>query len=265
MLYRIARIVFVLAFSACQLCHECHAEDPKPPAPKPAEIAPAAPVSDLFTDPAGGFTMKIPAGFARLNDEENREAFNRLSEHFGKEAGERALRQPPVRFRGQPDPKNPEKRPPAMTVTVSGLQWVIDPDKKAQYKDLIEEDYKKVGLRHGEITLDIVSVNGINSLRAEHDIFSPVDNSPEKIVMLIVPGSDRSFDIVFNFVADQSPQVNAALDTVIKSFKVESAPAVSQESMSRWTRILIWTFGCFAAGLLVSFLLRKLAGVNSEV
>ena len=218
----------------------------------------------VFNEPGAGFSMQIPAGYTRLSDDENREVFSRLSEHFGKEAGERALRQPPVRFKGPVDPKRTEMVPPSLTVTCSGLNWIFDAAKKAEYKDKIEQDYKKSGVKHGDISLDVITVGGVNSLRADHDIYSPVDNTRGKIAMVIVPGAERSYDIVFSYSEDQAHDVDAALATVIKSFKAEVLPVITEESMSSWKRVLMWTLGCFVAGIVLSLLLKTLAGVGEK-
>ena len=231
-----------------------------------ADTAPAPDTTPLvlFNEPAAGYSMRIPAGYERLTEDENREVFRGLSEYYGKEVGERVLRRPLACFKGPINPKKPKEKPPALAVGYSGPGEPIDPAKLPGYKDKLEQEYRKSGEKYGEITIGIVKVDGINSLRVEHDSFSPIDNSRSRTIKVIVRGSEASYDIVFDFSGDQAANVEGALDTVLSTFKISLHPMVDQETTSKWTRVALWTVGCFVVGILLSMLLKMLAGVGEK-
>ena len=219
---------------------------------------------DLFNEPLAGYSMRIPQGYERLSEDENREVFRGLSEYLGKEVGDRVLRRPPTWFKGPINPKRPKEKPPALAVGYTDLDEPIDPAQMSRYKSDLEQEYRKRGDKYGEIKIDLVTVGGVNSLRVEHDIFSPIDNSRSRMIKVVVPGHGGSYDIVFNFSGDQASDVATALETVLSSFNVQTRPVVDQETTSRWTRVALWTGGCFLIGILLSVLLKMLAGVGEK-
>jgi hypothetical protein len=217
-----------------------------------------------YNDTVAGYSFRVPPGYTRLTPEQSRDVFEGLSKFLGKEVGERAERQPPSWFNGPVDPKRPKTAPPALAIGFSEMDAAIDPAQMNEYKTQLEEEYRKRGDRYGELKLEVIKVDGINSLRVEHDIFSPIDNSRSRMIKVSVPGQGRRYDIVFNFVTDQSEGVEKALDTVLKSFKIDKHPVVDEQAQSKWTRIALWTIGCFFAGILLSLLLKVLAGVGEK-
>jgi len=98
----------------------------------------------------------------------------------------------------------------------------------------------------------------------EHDIFSPIDNSRSRLINVSVPGHKRRYEIVFNYHPDQAESVEASLATVLQTFEIQKKPVVDEKTQSKWTRIAFWTIGCFVAGILLSLLLKVLAGVGEK-
>jgi hypothetical protein len=240
----------------------------EPKAEPRAEPAPAAPADinalDTYVDNTAGYSFKIPQGYSKLSPEQNREVFEGLSRFLGKEVGERAERQPPSWFSGPPNPKKPKSAPPSLAVGYTDLDEAVDPAQMPKYKQELEEEYKKRGERFGEIKIDIIKVDGVDSLRVEHDIFSPIDNSRSRMIKISVPGAARRYDIVFNFQSDQAEGVDGALATVLKTFKIDKNAGMDATTQSKWKRIAIWTIGCFFAGILLSLVLKVLAGVGEK-
>jgi len=239
--------------------------DVKPEAPAPAPAEPAAPSAtepELFTDPLAGYSLRIPLGYHKLTADESREVFRGISEYFGKDIAERAQRRPPQWFGGPIDPKKPKSRPPSLAIGYTDLPEPIDPAMMPYYKKTIEEEYRAKGEKHGEISIEIVKVDGINSLRVEHETFSPIDNSRAHLINLLVPGDGKRYDIVFNYSTDQQAEVREAVSAVQRSFKIDKVPVMDQVTRSKWMRIALWTVGSFVGGILISFLLRSLAGVG---
>jgi hypothetical protein len=231
--------------------------------------APPAPVTSgemeklkLYSDNDAGYSMRIPDGYSKLTEDETREVFHGISENFGKEAGQRVLRRPPAFFKGPPDLKDTKLKPPSLAIGYSDLDEPIDPTQMAFYKEKLEEQLRKTGDKFGDINISMVMVDGITSLRIEHDVLNPMDNSRARLIKIAVPGSGRRFDIVFNFSPEQSTSVESAVATVLHTFKVNSHAAIDPETKSKWTRILYWTIGGFALGILLSVLLKVLSGVG---
>ena len=131
-------------------------------------------------------------------------------------------------------------------------------------KEKLEEQLRKTGDRFGEITVTMAMVDGITCLRIEHDVINPIDNSRARLIKIAIPGNGRRFDIVFNFSPEQTVSVEPAVATVQRSFKVNSHPALDPETKNRWTRILLWTVGGFALGIILSILLKVLSGVGES-
>ena len=218
----------------------------------------------VFADPAAGYSFKVPPGYQKLTAEQNREVFDGLSKYLGKEVSERAERQPPAWFNGPADPKRPQTPPPSLGIGFSDLDEPIDPSRMDDYKRELEQEYKRKGDRFGDIKLEVVKVDGINSLRVEHDIFSPVDNSRSRMIKVAVPGHGRRYDIVFTFSTGQAKSVEEALSVVLNTFKVDKHPEISSEAQSKWSRVMLWTAGGFAAGILLSLILMLLSRVGSK-
>ncbi|HYG76005.1 MAG TPA: hypothetical protein VEK08_13455 [Planctomycetota bacterium] len=235
--------------------------------PKAAESKPAGPDDNLtlFEDADAGYSLRVPEGFVKLSQDESREVFRGISEHFGKQAGERALRRPPAWFRGPAEGGSVKLLPPSLAIGYTELAGQIDPSQMQRYKTELEEEMRKRGDDFGEIKVSLIDVGGINSLRIEHDVVSPLDRVRNRIVNVAVPGNGRRYDIVMNFSPEQAEKVEAALATVVRTFKVKNPPIMDAAAQSRWSRVLLWTLGGFAAGVLLSFLLKVLSGVGEKV
>lgn len=231
------------------------AEEGAPKAQAPVDLAKLT----LFKDKEAGYSMRLPEGYTRLTQDENREVANNLSEYFGKEASERALRQPPAYFRGPLDPARPKGMPPSLVVNCTGAPLAVDRAQKQQYKEMIEESYRKRGIRHGDIAVDVIQVGSVNAVRAEHDLFSPVDNSRNRVIMVLVPGPDRRYNITLNFSTYQAQAAEAALDVVLRTFKIHPPAAVDAETQIKWGRVALWTAGGFITGILLSLILKALS------
>jgi hypothetical protein len=263
-----ARIsVFILCASALLLAGE-----PAPTTAPTPGAAPKAPEAgptelqklELYEDKDAGFSLRIPSGFARLTESENREVFKGLSDYFGKQIGDRALRRPPAWFRGPSDAKNSKLLPPSLAIGYTDMVGVIDPSRLSTYKEEIEKEYKKRGEMHGDIIVTILTVSGVNALRIEHDLISPIDNSRSRIVKVAVPGGERRYDIVLNYSPEQTEQVEPALATALNTFKIDTKPVIDAETKSQWTRVAMWTGGMFVLGVVLSLLLKVLSGVGEK-
>ena len=210
-----------------------------------------------FKDPDAGYVVTIPAGYSRLSDDRVRMAFKGASSYLGKDVSERALVKPPACFQGPVDPLHPKTLPPGLAIGFSALSAPVDPAQMSKYKEDYEQELKKSGESAGDVSVDVVSVNGIPSLRIEHDIFSPIDNTRSRMIKLSVPGQQRRYDIVFSFFNDQAPQVKDAMDVVMKSF---ATTEIADPNAGRWMRVALWTVGGLVAGVLLGALLGALAG-----
>ncbi len=219
---------------------------------------------ELFQDADAGYSLRIPEGFTKLTAAESKEVFRGIGEYLGKQAGERALRRPPAWFKGPTDPNNTKLLPPSLAIGYTDMPEPIDPTQLDRYKRDIEDAYRRSGQRHGETKVGLVIVSGVTSLKIEDELYSPVDNSPARIVNLAVPGSGRRYDIVFNFSSEQEQLINASVDTIVRSFKVEEQAFMTPQEQSRWVRVAVWTIGGFVIGVLLSLLLRVLAGIGER-
>lgn len=263
-----ATLIFALIFVLLAAAAEPDAAaSAKKEAPAAEDAAPAAVETDpskleLFSDPLAGFSVRIPAGYHKLSAEETREVFRGISEYFGKDIAERAQRRPPHWFSGPIDPLKPKSRPPALAIGYTELSEPIDPAMMPFYKQKLEDEYRAKGEKHGDIKVEIVKVDGIDSLRVENEIYSPIDNSRAKLINLLIPGDGKRYEVVFNYSTDQQSQVRDAVTLVQRSFKIEKHPVMDQVTRSKWTRIAMWTIGSFVVGILISIVLRSLAGVG---
>ena len=210
-----------------------------------------------FKDPDAGYVVTIPAGYSRLSDDRVRLAFKGASSYLGKDVSERALVKPPTCFQGPIDPLHPKTLPPGLAIGFSALAVPVDPALMSKYKEDYEQELKKSGESAGDVSVEVVSVNGIPSLRIEHDIFSPIDNTRSRMIKLSVPGQQRRYDIVFSFFNDQAPQVKDAMDVVLKSF---ATTEIADPNAGRWMRVALWTLGGLVAGVVLGALLGALAG-----
>ena len=213
-----------------------------------------------FEDKEAGYSMRIPAGYTRLTQEENRQVLKSISEYGGKEVSESVQRHPAVYFRGPADPGKPKAPPPSLEVRCTGLLLAVDPAQKAKYLQKFEEDYRKSGVRYGEISLEVIEVSGVNALRAEHDMYSPVDNSRNRLIRVLAPAPDRCFDIIFNFSPHQAEGVEKALQAVLKTFRITERQMFDPDAQTKWCRVALWTLGGFATGFVLSFILKLLSG-----
>lgn len=228
-----------------------------PATPAQPDFGPASTKPVEFKDAEAGYSVMIPAGYARLSDDRVRLAFKGLSSYLGKDVGERTLVKPPSCFQGPIDPLHPKAQPPGMAIGFSTLAAPVDPAQMSKYKEEYEQELKKSGEFASDVSVEVVSVNGIPSLRVEHDIFSPVDNTRMRMIKLSVPGQQRRYDIVFSFVNDQAPQVKEALEVVMKSF---ATTEVADPNAGRWMRVALWTIGGLVAGVVLGALLGAIAG-----
>ncbi len=142
------------------------------------------------------------------------------------------------------------------------LQEPIHAAQIAEYRNKIEQDSQKRGEKFGEIKAEVISVDGVPALQVEHDVFSQIDNSRSRMIRVAAPAPGRCFEIAFNFSSEQEEQAEAALSIVLKSFKIEDRSALNAESRSQWLRIFYYTAGGFAAGILLSLLLKILSGAG---
>ena len=232
----------------------------------PAAWVPAAEdeLRPLHSDPVAGYSLRIPGGYEKLTEDENREVFEGLSQFLGKDVGERVLKRPPAWFKGPINPAKPKAPPPSLAIGCSEMDQAIDPALMPQYKANFEENFKKKGDRYGELRTEIVQVDGINALRMEHDIFSPIDNSRSRMINIAVPGRGRLYDIVFNFSTHEAEGVEQAVATVLRTFKVDQHPVSETDGKGKWTRVMMWTVGGLVAGILLSLLLKVLAGAGAK-
>jgi len=236
------------------------------------EAAPkTAPATDVdvsklkpFDDPSTGFWMRIPPGYERLTQDEYREVVKGLTEFLGKEAGERALRQPPVYFKGPVDPKRPNAKPPLLNVFCSGAPLTSDAVRKDRFKEQLEQDYKKQGINHGDISVEDIQVGAANAVRAEYDVYSPIDNSRSRMITVLVPAGDRRYYIFCDFSSNQAEGAEKALGIVLKTFKVLERPVLAPEERTKWGRVALWTVGGFIVGILLSVILKMLAGMGAK-
>jgi hypothetical protein len=228
-----------------------------------AEDAPKAAEEDiskleLFTEEQAGYSVRLPGGYQLMSDDENRAIMEGLSAVFGKEFAERTAQMPPKYFKGPIDPARPKAMRPTLAIQISGLDEPVEAAKITEYKDRLEANYKKHGLQYGDMKLEVLKIDGVNALRVEHEIYSPVDNSRSYKLYLSVPGSGRRYEILFDCSPNQVEGVQAAAATVIRSFKRLDAPLLDPQTQSKWTRIALWTVGGFVAGVALSLLLKFL-------
>ena len=224
---------------------------------KPA-VASQSGLSD-FSDTEAGFSIKVPAGYTRLTQDQIRMAFKGLSNTLGKNVSERTLLRPPAYFQGPIDPAHPKELPPGLAIGFTALAEPIDPALMNQYRNAYEADLRKNGDSVGELQVDVINVNGVPSLRIEHDIFSPIDNTRMRMVKISVPGHERRYDIVFSFYTDQADSVKEAINTVTRSFVVADTGSWSGLS-SRWMRVALYTVGGLVLGLLIGVIFSAIAG-----
>jgi hypothetical protein len=217
-----------------------------------------------FRDDGARCYFKIPDGYTQMTEEEIREIIRVNGAVLGKEISEQILRQPPVLFRGPTDPAKAKDSPPVLRIEVYGLKSddPVDPAKVQEYKSQYEESVRKHGERIGEVSASIVSVNGTNAIRFEHELFDRMDNSRRHLILLSIPGPSRRFVFVFNYSTDQEAGVHEAAETITKSFKVLDEVLATPESKNKWLRIALWTLGGLVAGLLLGMLLSMLTGKN---
>ena len=245
-------------------CLSAAAADPSaPPDEPPAPAAGDMEKLKLFSDSDAGYSMRIPDGYQRLTEDETREVFHSISEYFGKEAGERVVRRPPAYFKGAPDPKDPKLKPPSLAVGYTDLDEPIDPEKMGFYKEQLETQLRKTGDKSGDVKVSLVQVDGITALRVELDLINP-DNTRDRVIKIAVPGNGRRYEIAFNYSPEQTASVEPAVATVLRSFKINSHPSLDPETKNRWTRIIYWTVGGFALGIILSILLKVLSGVGEK-
>ena len=215
----------------------------------------------LFRDAEAGYAMRIPAGYTRLTQDENREVFKNIGDYFGKEVSDRVLRQPTVYFKGPVDPAKPKALPPSLEISCIGAPLAVDRSAKAGYLEILEEDYRKSGIRHGDITIDFVRVSDASALRVEHDLYSPIDNSRSRLIRVLVSGLDRRYDIFFNFSPHQAEAVERALNVVLTTFKISESQMLDK---TKWGRVALWTVGGFITGLVLSLVLKLLSGAGPK-
>lgn len=244
-----------LAFPVLCLIHSGHCGASEPAADTSLPV---------YSDPVAGYSFLVPSGYKRLTPEQNRQVFDGLSKFIGKDIAERAERLPPAYFHGPVDPKRPQSAPPSLAVGYTDLDAAVNPADIPQYKTQVEAELRKRGDKYGELKLDVIKVDGINALRMEHDVYSPIDNSRSRVISVSVPGQNRRYDIVFNYHVDQVEGVEQSLAAVLDTFKIEKHPVVDEQSQSKWTRIAFWTIGCFLVGIVLSLLLKMLAGVGEK-
>ena len=206
--------------------------------------------------------MRIPEGFTRLTEADNREVFRGISEHFGKQVGDRTLRRPPVWFKGPANPAHPTLAPASLAIGYTDLAEAIDVNATQKYKENLEQAYKKAGIKNGEIKIQVIKVSGVDALRIEHDIFSPIDNSQARIVNLAVPGNGRRYDIVFNYSGEQHQEVEKAAQSIIKTFKLKVEPEMDTATQGKWIRVAGFTIGGFVVGVVLMLLLKVLSGAG---
>jgi hypothetical protein len=210
----------------------------------------------LFSDPAAGYSIRLPAGYERLSEEENRERDSGLSELFARNPSEHAQLQPSIYFKGPQDPKRPKLPPPVFVMSYYDSDQAIDPKELPHYQQLIEQNYRKKGDRYSDLRLTVVQVNGLDALKVENDLINLINNSRDKVirVRIPVPANSRHYEIFFNFSPNQNDEVQAALAVLLQSFKSQPLPLLDPAAERKWTRILFWTVGSGAAGMLIYWL-----------
>ncbi|MFH0939670.1 MAG: hypothetical protein V1899_10385 [Planctomycetota bacterium] len=217
-----------------------------------------------FSDPIAGYSIRIPEGYKRLTEDENREVIHGLSEIFGKEFGERTAQQPPTYFKGPKDSARLKNMPPTLAISYSPLDEPIDASKLSQYQAKIERTYKKHGIQHGDLKLEVIQINNVNALRVEHEVFSPIDNSRGFKTFVTIPGKGRRYEIILDYSPSQIEGAQSALAIVLKSFQLEDVLFMNPETQSKWSRVILWTIGGFVAGVLLSLLLLFLIRTGAK-
>jgi hypothetical protein len=257
------KYVFVCAMLLCGAV--LIAAEPSPSADTSTAISPAALPENLsdYKDAEAGYSFKVPAGYTRLTQDQIRVAFKGLSESLGKDISERTPIRPPAYFQGPLDPAHPKLLPPGMAVAFTALAEQIDPAQMPKYRESYEAYLRKDGESAGDIQVDVIQVGGIPSLRIEHDIFSPVDNSRMRMLKISVPGHERRYDIVFSYYGEQAAAVKTAVDTVLRSFTLADS-AMPSASSRGWVRVALYTVGGLVLGLLLGLIFGAIAGKNPQ-
>jgi hypothetical protein len=213
-----------------------------------------------FKDPGAGYSIVLPKGYTRLSEDKIRENVQSNSQIVGKDVTEQILREPAVYFEAPADPAHPKLLPALLKILVTGLNESVDPALLPKYKERYENGLKKHSETIPSIDVSVVTVNGVNALKFEHELFDRLDNSRRHIIDLSIPGPGRRFELVFNYSTDQEASIREAADTIIKSFKVLDGSVATPESSNRWVRIALWTVGAGLVGILLGVLLSALTG-----
>ncbi len=181
-----------------------------------------------------------------------------MSEVLGRDVGEGVGKRPPAWFIGPADPKKPDEPPPSFAINFAEIDQQIDPAQIPLYKQELEDKHKREGDKVGGVVLNVVSVDGITSLQEEYAYSIP--NAPEgRMIRLAVPGKGKWFEMYFNYSPNQDESVRAALKEALESFKVMEHPPENIENRNKWLRVLYYTVGFGLAGVVLSFILRKLS------
>jgi hypothetical protein len=228
------------------------------------EPAPKAPDQDLstleaFRDVQAGYSLRLPSGYRKMSEDENRKIVENISQYIGKEAADRVDAQPPAYFKGPIDDERPKTMPPTLTISYASSDEPFETAKLAEYQQRIENTYKKSGLQYSDLKLEIVKIDGVNALRFENEAYSPVDNTRVYKLAFHIPGQGRRYDIVFDCLPFQTESVKAAADVIMKTFKIETPPLMDAATQGKWTRVALWTAGGFVVGILLSVLIKVLS------
>jgi hypothetical protein len=239
------------------------AEEPKPILPaesaKPAPVTTGPAKREPYSDAIAGYSVLLPTGYRPLTENETRKVFKWMSEGLARDVGDRAGKRPPVWFIGSTDPKKPDELPPSFAIGFAELDQQIDPALIPAYKLELEEKHKREGDKVGGVALSIVTVDGITSLQEEY-AYSMPNNGDGRLIRLAVPGKGKWYEMYFSYSPSQDESVHAALKEVLDSFKVMEHPPENIENHNKWMRVLYYTLGFGLAGVVLSFLWRRLSG-----
>jgi hypothetical protein len=210
---------------------------------------------EMFTDPAGGYSLLLPSGYRKLTDDEMHFVFKSLSEYLGKEASERTIKQPPAYFIGTA--KAPGEKPPSLTIAFSENDQQFTHAQMPMLKAQLEEQHKRQGDKVGESDIKLVTIDGINSIQVENDYFDQIGNERSRMIRVAVPAKGKWIEIRFIFSPAQGDAVHAALKEALDSLKIMEHPAVNVANQNKWLRIAYITLACGLAGVVLSLILQK--------
>jgi hypothetical protein len=221
--------------------------------------------TETFSDSEFNCTFAIPPGFRRLSKEEHRKALQGIVEEFGKDAGVKLLRRPPVWFLGSAPVGNPAQPAEFRFNRASQKgQPIFEEKDLPEYRKRLEELYAKKNERTGDIVVGLERINETKALRIDHDVIDKVTQNRYLRTVFLIPGADCLYEAAFQFAPSMEKEKEEAAAFFCGSFRADKIFVPPPGASDKWARILKWTIGGFFIGVLIHFLLRALAGVGEE-